>query len=218
MHRSARPAFLIPLGVSLPTQKCVQRPQRRASLGLAVAARLPSTPPAVRWGLQHAGDTLRAPVAAASARLRCSTASAKTTQQPCACNRAPPGCHGDRSTPPRKLGARYRHGAGPPKKCLQASPSRDAASTLRSRKTQLPCTSTCPAPRARVGLSQGACVRQPQCTRCSARQPDGAGPPRQQHDQPGGYQWRGRHGGASARGVRHLCARRCGARLAAALR
>jgi hypothetical protein len=188
MHRSARPAFLIPRAVSLPTQKCVQRLHRRARRGSLGVARLTLTVQAALRGLRHAGDGRRAPVAAASARLRCSTASAKTTQQPCACNRAPPGCHGNRSAPPRKLGARYRHGAGPPKKCLQASPSRDAASTLRSRKTQPPCTSTCPAPRARVGLSQGACVRQPQCTRCSARQPDGAGPP-QQHDQPGGYQW-----------------------------
>jgi len=126
--------------------------------------------------------------------------------QSCASHR-----HGDRSTPAHKLGARYRHGAGPAKKCLQASPQRVAACALRSRKTQPPRSRTQPAPRLRVGLSQGACVRQPQRTRRSARQPAGAGPPRQQHEHPRGYKRHGRHGGASTRGVRHRCARRCDA-------
>ena len=77
MHRSARPALLNPLGVSLPTQKCVQRLHRRGRLGSPGVARLTLTAQAAREGLQHAGDGRRAPIAAASARLRCSTASAK---------------------------------------------------------------------------------------------------------------------------------------------
>ena len=82
---------------------------------------------------------LRAPVAAASARLRCSTASAKTTQQPCACNRAPPivtatvphqrtsSARGiDTAPDQQKSASRRRLNASPPARCARGKRSRRA--------------------------------------------------------------------------------------------
>ena len=152
MHRSARPAFLIPLGVSLPTQKCVQRLQRRASLGFAVAARLPSTPPAARGGLQHARDGRRAPIAAASARLRCSTASAKrrsshehASERLQAVTLTVPhqrgsSASGKDTAPDQQKSASRRHlNAWPPARCARGKQSRHAHAHEQRRGHALLC-------------------------------------------------------------------------------